>query len=281
MKFNKALLIVSLLVTALGFSACDNNDDYVPGAFAGEHNIGFDSEENLVMGMTDTEISVVLTRANTEGELTIPLQALMVPECMTMPKSVTFADGSATADVKVSVSEEMKTFTEYQLSFRIPEEYSNAYAADGKSPIFNITVKKEDFKVVANGVFNSAFWFEDSWEQDLEYSPILGLFRIPNCYAEGSHWYFLFDGADNFTFCDNEGTPVDKFLSGFVHPSYGEVSVTVLGANPMGYVTGIEDWEGVFRFPLQFTVSAGSFGAGYEYYYVSNWQEKPWETNAE
>lgn len=115
MKFNKALLIVSLLVTALGFSACDNNDDYVPGAFAGEHNIGFDSEENLVMGMTDTEISVVLTRANTEGELTIPLQALMVPECMTMPKSVTFADGSATADVKVSVSEEMKTFTELSL----------------------------------------------------------------------------------------------------------------------------------------------------------------------
>lgn len=281
MKFNKALLIVSLLVTALGFSACDNNDDYVPGAFAGEHNIGFDSEENLVMRMSDNEISAVLTRANTEGELTIPLQALMVPECMTLPESATFADGSATADIKISISEEMKPFTEYQLSFRIPEEYSNAYAADGKSPIFNITVKKEDFKVVANGVFNSAFWNEDSWEQVLEYSPILGLFRIPNCYAEGGHWYFLFDGADNFTFCDNEGTPVDKFLSGDVHPSYGAVSVTVLDANPMGYVTGIEGWEGAFLFPLQFTVSAGSFGSGYEYYYVSEWLEKPWETNAE
>lgn len=281
MKFNKALLIVSLLVTALGFSACDNNDDYVPGAFAGEHNIGFDSEENLVMGMTDTEISVVLTRANTEGELTIPLQALMVPECMTLPESATFADGSATADVKVSVSEEMKTFTEYQLSFRIPEEYSNAYAADGKSPIFNITVKKEDFKVVANGVFKEAILFKQEWPQALEYSPILGIYRIPDCFAVGGHWYFHFNGNDEFWFTDAEGNKVLKFASGYNHANYGMIMANVETDYEMGYDTTIPGIEGQFYVVMSMTVSAGTFGTNYELFDIQEWLEKPWETNAE
>ena len=281
MKFNKALLIVSLLVTALGFSACDNNDDYVPGAFAGEHNIGFDSEENLVMGMTNTEISVVLTRANTEGELTIPLQALMVPECMTLPKSVTFADGSATADIKVSVSEEMKTFTEYQLSFRIPEEYTNAYAVDGKSPIFNITVKKEDFKVVANGVFEDRILFKQKWMQTLEYSPILGIYRIPDCFAVGGHWYFHFNGNDEFWFTDAEGNKVLKFASGYNHANYGMIMANVETDYEMGYDTTIPGIEGQFYVVMSMTVSAGTFGTNYELFDIQEWLEKPWETNAE
>lgn len=281
MKFNKALLIVSLLVTALGFSACDNNDDYVPGAFAGEHNIGFDSEENLVMGMTDNEISAVLTRANTEGELTIPLQALMVPECMTLPESATFADGSATADIKISISEEMKPFTEYQLSFRIPEEYSNAYAADGKSPIFNITVKKEDFKVVANGVFKEAILFKQEWPQALEYSPILGIYRIPDCFAVGGHWYFHFNGNDEFWFTDAEGNKVEKFASGYTDSRYGMIMANVVTDYEMGYDTTIPGIEGQFYFVMSMTVSAGTFGTNYELFDIQEWLEKPWETNAE
>lgn len=281
MKFNKALLIVSLLVTALGFSACDSNDGYVPGAFAGENNIGFDSEENLVMGMADTEISVVLTRANTEGELTVPIQALMVPECMTLPKSVTFADGSATADIKVSVSEEMKTFTEYQLSFRIPEEYTNAYAVDGKSPIFNITVKKEDFKVVANGVFEDRILFKQKWMQTLEYSPILGIYRIPDCFAVGGHWYFHFNGNDEFWFTDAEGNKVLKFASGYNHANYGMIMANVETDYEMGYDTTIPGIEGQFYVVMSMTVSAGTFGTNYELFDIQEWLEKPWETNAE
>lgn len=281
MKFNKALLIVSLLVAAFGFSACDSNDGYVPGAFAGENNIGFDSEENLVMGMTDTEISVVLTRANTEGELTVPIQALMVPECMTLPKSVTFADGSATADIKVSVSEEMKTFTEYQLSFRVPEEYTNAYAADGKSPIFNITVKKEDFKVVAHGVFVERILFGLQLKRTLEYSPLLGIYRIPNCFVAGGHWYFHFNGNDEFWFTDAEGNKVLKFATGYDHPDYGMIMANVEDEKEMGYRTTIPGIEGQFYVKMSMKVSAGSFGTAEEWFNILEWLEKPWETNAE
>lgn len=281
MKFNKALLIVSLLVAAFGFSACDSNDGYVPGAFAGENNIGFDSEENLVMGMADNEISAVLSRANTEGELTVPLQALMVPECMTLPESATFADGSATADIKVSVSEEMKAFTEYQLSFRVPEEYTNAYAADGKSPIFNITVKKEDFKVVAHGVFVDKILYKSQWKQTLEYSPLLGIYRIPDCIVEGGHWYFHFNGNDEFWFTDAEGNKVLKFASGYNHPDYGMIMANVVDEKKMGYDTTIPGIEGRFYVNMSMTVSAGSFGTNDEWFNILEWLEKPWETDAE
>ncbi len=48
MKFNKVTLIIAMLVAGLGFTACDENNEYVPGAPAGEHNVGFSSEQNLV-----------------------------------------------------------------------------------------------------------------------------------------------------------------------------------------------------------------------------------------
>lgn len=288
MKFNKLFLIGTLLVAGLGFTSCSDKHEYVPGAPAGVHNIGFDSEQNVNMGLADSQVKVAMTRAKTEGELTVPIQPLMVPECMTLPKSVTFADGSATAEFIIAVDSTMELFTDYQLSFRVPEEYTNAYAADGKNPVFNITVKKEDFVVVAKGVYDSKFWFEQTWNQTLEYSSILGLYRIPDCYAKGSHWYFSFNGSDKFSFTDSEGNAVVKFLSGVVHPSYGAVNLNVLVDNPMGYTAGGEvtingevvSLVGRFAFPFGFTVSAGSFGSAYEYYYVLEWTSKPWETAA-
>lgn len=277
MKLNKLFLIVTLLAAGLGFTACDDKDEYVPGAPASEHNIGFDSEQNLIMGMSDSEIKVELTRANATGELTVPIQPMMVPECMTLPKSVTFADGSATASIVVAVDSTMKTFTEYNLSFRIPEEYTNAYAADGKSPIFNITVKKEDFKVVAKGIFDDRILFKTTWEQTLEYSPLLGIYRIPDCFAKGGHWYFHFNGSNEFWFTDSEGNQTTKFASGYNHASYGMIMATVETSYPMGYDTTVEGVEGQFYVVMSMTVSAGSFGTNYELFNIHQWIEKPWE----
>lgn len=282
MKCNKATLVIALLAIGLGFTACDDKNEYVPGATAGEYNVGFDSQENLVLGFDQTELTVELSRTNTEGELTIPVQGLVVPECMSLSKEATFADGSATAAITVTIGQDMEPFTDYQLSFRIPEKYTNAYAADGKSPIYNVTLKKEDYKVVANGEYQASVLYEDSWEQPVEYSAMMDLYRLPNCFANGTHWYFAFDGADGFTFTTKDGEPVNKFLCGAVHSSYGAITANVLGGNPVGYVNGgVQGAEGYFRFPLQYTVSAGSFGANYEYLFILEWLEKPWENKAE
>lgn len=279
MKFNKSTLIVALMACGLGFTACDDKNEYVPGAPAGEYNIGFNSQENLVLDFDQTELIVELSRSNTEGELKVPVEGLIVPECMSLPKEAVFADGSATAAITVAIGDGMKPFTDYQLSFKVPEKYTNAYAENGKSPIYNVTLKKEDYKVVANGEYEASVLYEDSWEQTVEYSAMMDLYRLPNCFANGTHWYFAFDGGNGFTFTDKDGEPVSKFLCGVTHSSYGAITTNVVGGNPIGYVNGgVQGAEGYFRFPLQYTVSAGSFGAGYEYLFIIEWLEKPWET---
>lgn len=280
MKFNKLFLFVTMLAAGMAFTSCDNEDEYVPGLPAGEHNVGFESEENLVIGMTQETIEVELTRANTEGYLAVPLEAMIVPECMTLPDSARFEDGSATAIIEVLVDSTMKTFTDYQLSFRVPESYTNAYAGDGKNPIFNVVVKKEDFKLVANAIFIDQILFKTQWEQTIEYSPMLGIYRLADCLAAGGHWYFHFNGSDEFWFTDSEGTKQVTFPSGFVHASYGMIMANVNTSYPMGYDTEVEGIEGEFYAVIKFTVSAGSFGENYEMIDVLEWIEKPWEAAA-
>lgn len=279
MKFNKTIFIVSLLACSAGFTACDNDDDYVPGAPAGEYNIGFESESSYVLGLQDTEISVELTRDNAEGELTVPLQHVTVPNFVTVPESATFADGSATTSITMTIGEGMKPFTTYWISVRVPEQYNTFYNEDSQCPILNISVRKEDYEVVANSIYQDPVFYQDQWNQPVEYSALKGLYRLPDCFAAGAHWYFTFDG-ENFSFTDNSGTPVSKFLSGYVHPSYGAVTANVLDVE-MGYdEEGPEGTVGYFYFPLEFTVSAVSFGDGYEYLFITEWIKKPWETEA-
>ena len=277
MKFNKLFLFVTMMAAGMAFTSCDNKDEYVPGLPAGEHNVGFESEENQVIGMTQETIEVELTRANTEGYLAVPLEALIVPECMTLPDSARFEDGSATATIEVLVDSTMKTFTDYQLSFRVPEAYTNAYAEDGKNPVFNITVKKEDFKLVANSVFIDQVFFKTQWEQAIEYSPMLGIYRLADCFSAGTHWYFHFNGSDEFWFTESDGTKTEKFGTGYVHATYGMIMANVNSSYPMGYDTEVEGLEGEFYFVMKFTVSAGSFGENYEMIDVLEWIEKPWE----
>ena len=272
MKLNKFFILIATMVAALGFTACSEEESYVPGAPAGKYNVGFVGEENLVLGMTQNEIDVTLVRANGEGELEVPIQGLMVPDCVTLPASAKFANGETETTITVKISEDMKMFTEYALNFCVPEEYTNPYAEDAANPIYNMTFIKEDFKVVANGVFTDQILFKDAWEQPTEYSEILGLYRWPNCFAAGGHWYFQFDG-ENFNFCDAEGNKVETFASGYVHKSYGMIMVDYLAGNAMGY----DPDEMYFYMPLKLYVSAGSFGSNYEYYEVSEWLEKPWE----
>lgn len=191
------------------------------------------------------------------------------------------ADGSTTASIIVAIDESMEAFTDYQLSFRVPEKYTNAYAEDGKSPIFSINVKKEDYKVVANGAYQASVLFEGTRNQVLEYSAMQDLYRIPDWMGYGTAWYFSFDGS-NFTFTTKDGEPVTRFLCGVTHSTYGAIYANLLTNNEYGYEDlESETMEGEFYFPLQYTVSASSFGQAYEYLIIIHWLERPWETEAE
>ena len=114
------------------------------------------------------------------------------------------------------------------------------------------------------------------WSVDTEFCKALSA----DCLAAGGHWYFHFNGSDEFWFTDSEGTKQVTFPSGFVHASYGMIMANVNTSYPMGYDTEVEGIEGEFYAVIKFTVSAGSFGENYEMIDVLEWIEKPWEAAA-
>lgn len=260
-----------MLCTGLAFTACSEDDEYTKGAPAGAYAVSFDSESNMVMELTQNEVEVTLARAKGDGELTVPLEHVLVPECVTAPTSVTFKNGETSAAITLTVDESMKMNVAYQIRLAIPEEYTNPYAGDAGSPVCNITILKEDYEVVAYGIFEETLLFGAEIECELHYSPSLNIYRMPSVIEDGYNFYFYFDG-EVFYFTDAAGNEVTKFESGYVDSNYGMVSVNVVAGNAMGW-----DPEGYFYFPLQWTVSAGSFGAAYDYFVVTEWLKKPWE----
>ena len=290
---NKIKFALVSLALVLGFTACNKNDyEYEPGKEAATDNLAlyFDDEENLTLAITDTEVEITLNRVNTEGELTVPLIVNTAPDFITVPETATFAAGQDKTTVKLTIGEGMKPFVKYLVKISIPEEYTQPYAEDAGSPVYSFTILKEDWGHIADGVFTSTVAWKGSWEQSLEYSEYMNLYRLPDLIAEGTHVYFHFDmdaeGNQEFYFTDASGNHITKFSTGYIHPSYGEMTATVNEGYDMGYDEFVDEETGQpvneFYWVWKITVSAGSFGENYQTYDVTEWDRKPWEErNAE
>ena len=276
MKLNK-IFMLGLMATAALFTACSSDDhDYEWGKPAGTNDVTFSSAENMVLDFTATSFDIELSRPDSisQNALTVPVKCIEKPDFLTLPSEVTFAAGESTATLNVTIGEGMEAFTEYRLKLTIPEDYTNPYSQQNGVPIANIKFLKEDFQLYATGTFHEAVYYEDAWEVEIEYSPMLELYRIKDAIIEGTHWYFKWSGPDaeeqSFMFTDSEGnkatctigtTKYYGFFSGIVNSKYGNVYVTVLGGNFIGY-----DPDGPeFDFPVSYRVSAGSFGSAYEW----------------
>ena len=264
MKINKYFLMAGLAVMSFLATSCSDKDEYTPGKQAGSNNVVFINETNQTLSLTATEFTVELQRANTSGDLTVPLEILECSSTLTCPASVTFASGSATATITVGVSADAVPYDVYTLRARIPEEYTNPYAVQEGSPQINLTVMKEDYKPFATADFTSWF-FEDTWEIDIEYSEYLDMYRIQDLYMPGYSYYYKLgektgDGTISMTMCNSDGTKLSSQACGYVHKTYGMVSTQWLSGN----FTGYDPTEDAYFIPFKWTVSAGSFGSGYE-----------------
>lgn len=308
---NKIKFALVSLALVLGFTACNKNDyDYEPGkATASDKALFFDDEENLVLELTDNEVEVTLNRANTEGELTVPLIVMSAPDFVKVPETATFAAGEAQTTVKLEMGEGMEPFVKYLVKIAIPEEYTQPYAEDAGSPVYSFTILKEDWAPIANGVFTSTVALSGSWEQELQYSDFLDLYKFPDLFADGGNVFFHYGGKvevneqkeviteteegmdtayvdttyykDDFYFTDANGKHIVKFGLAYIHPTYGELMATVNEDYEMGYdeYTDEETGEPVneFYWVWKVSVSAGSFGENYQFYDVTEWVKKPWE----
>ena len=264
MKINKYFLMAGLAVMSLLATSCSDKDEYTPGKQAGANDVTFADGSNKILEFSATSFDIELTRTNTTSALEVPLKVIKKPDFVTIPATASFAAGEATATVTCTVGSEMEAFTPYEVAVDIDEEYTNPYKESNTYPRFQITLIKEDYKLFAKGTFNETVLFKSKWEQEIEYSPMLDMFRMKNVFVNGTNWYFLWNqkaGDDcEFSFCNSDGKALKKFASGYVHKTYGMIMANVLS----DYFVGYDADDNAFYFPFEFTVDAGSFGANFD-----------------
>ena len=245
MKINKIFLLAAMALTGMGLASCSSDDDFTPGKPAGSNNVYFTNQAAQALDLSASSFTITLGRADAGSALSVPLKQLQVDPVFTVPATAEFAAGATETEVTIQISGDAEPFTDYQLRLAIPEEYTSPYIQQDDVPELNILVHKEDYKDWAEVEYYDDFWMEDSWEDVLQYSATLDLYRIAPWVA-GNYLYFkTYTGAN---------------VTGLVHSSYGAVSATWdTSSGFSGYVADEDTYYVLFKW----TVSAGSFGSYY------------------
>jgi len=103
----KKSYIYTMLLTVgvmLGITACSSDNDWQPGSVSGQQ-VFFSNELGSKYEISNTESSftIPVSRQSTSGALSVPLKVTMsAGSIFSLPESVSFADGSNTAELVVS-----------------------------------------------------------------------------------------------------------------------------------------------------------------------------------
>lgn len=201
--------------------------------------------------LVSTSFTLTVTRDDETNALEVPVVVVENQENgFVIPNSVSFAAGSKTADLVVSIADGAPKGIELALEIKIDDASSNPYRTEYATYYGKIVIS--DWADYSAGTYYS-WWYEESFAQALQYSPAKEQYRFRNLMSEGVHFVFTWDG-------ENEITPVPKTIeTGMVHSTYGMVSATT---NAASYDAGTK----TFTFTRKWTVSAGSFGEGDDTY---------------
>ena len=281
--FKSFLYTVLAVVSIVSLSSCSDDDDYTPGTVAGENNVTFSSYSNVVISKTATSFDIELNRHAMKGQLTVPLEALNIPDGWKVPENASFADGDSLTKITVTVPADMKLNTAYDFLIRVPDTYTNPYKINnGEVNTFKATVTKEDYELYATGTYDEEFFFGAQWPVTIEYSPALDIYRVKNMFAgaegySGSYDFFFkwngkSDATQEFTMVTSTGENASKEPTGFSYGDYGMVSVAWVAAtndysksSDDNLFGGYVESEKTFYLPFSHSVSAGTFGDGIDY----------------
>lgn len=134
------LSVIAFLPVAL--TSCSSNDDnYTPGPEVSDDcpvvYFSNENESEIFVTADVNSVSVKMQRQNTEGALTVPVVVDSKSDGLTIPESVTFADGESEADLVVS-------YAEFQggMNFKVhvPDDYADPYTVLPGSVYFAATV---------------------------------------------------------------------------------------------------------------------------------------------
>lgn len=256
MKFNKLNIAVLFLMTAF-FAGCDDFNDKVEPSpvvpdgspaviFTSENASHFELEPSVSL-----EFTLMVSRDNEAASLEVPITAVINTEnSFVVPSSVTFDAGSKTASLTIKMADGAPMGIDLPLAIKMDESLANPYKTEYSTYYGSVLIP--DWETYATGIYSS-WWFEVSYAQVLEYSPVLDQYRFADLMADGYDFIFTWDGASDIA-------PVPaKVESGDVHPTYGMVSATTNAAT-------YDAASKTFTFTRKWTVDAGSFGEGDDTY---------------
>lgn len=267
MKINKVFLLAAMAITGFAFTSCSDDDDFEPGKQAGSYNVYFVDEANKALDLSATSFTITVGRSDASGALSVPLKQVQVSSMFTVPATAEFAAGQKETEVTIGISSEAEPFTDYQLRLAIPEEYTSPYVQQDYVPELNIAVYKEDYKDYANVYYYDDFWYEEGWDDVIQYSQTLDLYRIAP-WVEGVWTYFKIKEGESITVCNSEGkTYTGATFTGLVSSTYGNVYCSWdTSSGFSGYVAD----EDTYYILYKWTVAAGSFGSYYNTIQIKN-----------
>ena len=207
--FRYAKIAIAALVT-VAMGACTSDYEYdTPEALKGaqvyfSNTLPSKIEVNKESGNFD----VTLSRQNTEGELTVPLMFTADEgNIYTVPSTVTFADGEATANIHITFNPDELVYGNYvggTISFDA-DNFSTPYGATsykfkaGASAYVDVAGGKGKFR---DGLISSAYGIEvleyDVQIQQDAHTP--GIYRVVAPYGQkgwsgANPWYTAFDAS--------------------------------------------------------------------------------------
>ncbi|MGM9694741.1 MAG: hypothetical protein ACI3YC_07015 [Alloprevotella sp.] len=250
----------------LALTACSDDFEYTPAGAPTETSAMKFAEGNAItadLTLDDNSIQVTVVRAEADKAETVNIIATSLhKECFEIPSSVTFEKGETRAAVTINFTESMELFTKYQLTLALQ---TNEYAATSNNFI-TLTLSKNDYKTVCNGVY-SCWLFGASWDSFLQYSEIRDDYRIGDWIESGFFMNFKWDRETN------EITTEASYPTGYNHPSYGAITAKLIQIDAQGHTAVFDEEENTIYFGVQYVVSAGSFGANYDTFQITNWLE--------
>ena len=306
MKFNKSFFIAMAAIVGGLASSC--SDDGVWHAAPNE-GVAYSfnaASSNYVYDGSDVigDIDVVITRNTTNGELTLPITAVVSnPALVTVPEEVVFENGSNTAICKVSVSNDFTAGMEAKVTLAIgAEEYGLTPVVVPNKPTAPSEEDEEAYAIYLDSLeaYNAAVEDYNTYTKKLaNYKRSTTITIKKNetwaLYGTGTYLYgdYFFTGDDpgleiyrsveapqhfriehwgndvTFTFSmyEDGSTFVDEQFTGYDHPTYGPIYIDDLVDYTGGtnYGAGFFNEEtNTFYFAVVYYDADGAWGYGYE-----------------
>lgn len=231
------------LAAAMAFTACTDEVDYTPAKLVTTPGAYFPAEEevNFVINSEADVQTINISRQSTEGELTITVTPYGDTDKFSVPSTVTFANGAATASVVVTpLVNNMEMYATYMLGITIADEFTSPYIQNSWEGTFTYGV---EWSTIGNCIYtdDACGPVTDNpiltWRVEIqEHATTPGLYRLVNPYGCATSPFRNFCKLSENYVIVNATNPAKVFF----------------GDNPNdGFNTGVDLGYGIMTIKLQ------------------------------